>query len=248
MNIRQRKFEAWVSPLLQEVGEPLMHEIAGTKRLGHVAGVTYLVMIVSAALGYTTMTRLLTGDTSNVLARILGGSTFHLAFTSMAAGFVAWVILAILLYRLMQSSGRLAATLLLLFTLAGAVTNLVAMGRLLPLFGSSGSELDAVALVQMTGSYEHLLVWAQIFSGLWMFPFGWLVLRSGIAPRFLGYCLMVGGVGYLFIPLTKFYPDLDHHLAYWIVSRAPGIPAMLGEIGICLWLLVKGVRIREPAT
>jgi hypothetical protein len=222
-----------------------MHDVTVTRRLGHVAGFTYLVMILSAALGYTTMTRLLAGDPAEVLSRIVGGQAFDLAFASMALGFAAWALLAMALYRLMGSFGRLAAILMLLFTLAGAATNLVALSRLLPLVSLSDPSIDAGSMASMKQSYEHVLVMAQIFSGLWMFPFGWLVLRSRIAPRALGYCLMAGGVGYLFIPITKSWPELDQHTAYWIVSRAPGIPAMLGEIGMCLWLLIKGAS-RPP--
>ena len=104
--------------------------------------------------------------------------------------------------------------------------------------------MDAGTLAPMVQSYNHLLLLAQVFSGLWMFPFGWLVLRSRIAPRLLGFCLIIGGFGYLLIPVTAFEPSLDQMLAYWIISRVPGIPAMIGELGMCLWLLIKGAS--EP--
>jgi hypothetical protein len=210
-----------------------------TKRLGRAAGAIYLLMIVSAAFGYTTMTRVLAGNAADLSEGLLNGSTFQLAFWSMIAGLLAWVVLAYLLYQLMGSYGRFAAGLMFIFTIAGAAVNLVAMSHLFPLLGSA-SAIDAATVALMTHSYDRLLVLAQIFSGLWMFPFGWLVIRSRIAPRFIGFCLMAGGVGYLFIPITKAAPHLDQYLAYWIVSRAPGVPAMLGEIGMCLWLLVKG--------
>jgi hypothetical protein len=41
------------------------------------------------------------------------------------------------------------------------------------------------------------LMTAQVFWGLWLFPFGICVIRSGFIPRFLGVLLMVAGCGYV---------------------------------------------------
>lgn len=211
------------------------------KTAGRLAGLTYLILIVSAAAGYMTMTRLLAGEPQIVLER-LGAShgLFTLAFASMAIGFVAWVVLAFMLYRLMSSYGRAAGLLMLIFTVAGAAMNLFGVSPLLPLVGSSGSGLDAPVLAPIVESYNHRLLLAQVFSGLWMFPFGWLVVRSGIAPRLLGYCLMFGGLGYLLVFATAFAPSLEQTTAYRVISLIPAIPAMVGELGVCLWLLIKG--------
>jgi hypothetical protein len=35
--------------------------------------------------------------------------------------------------------------------------------------------------------------------------------------------------------------------AFRIVSLIPGIPAIRGELGVCLWLLIKGARMPESA-
>lgn len=160
------------------------------KRLGRAAGATYLLMIVSAAFGYTTMSRILGGNTAPVSEGLLNTSVFPMAFWLMVVGFLAWVVLAYLLSQLMGSFGHLAAGLMFAFTAAGATVSLVAMSCLYPLLGPAAAA-DAAAVTSMTQSYD----------------------------RFLD----------------------------WIVSRAPGVPAMLGEIGMCLWLLVKGGSLPERA-
>jgi hypothetical protein len=43
---------------------------------------------------------------------------------------------------------------------------------------------------------------------------------------------------------TAFAPGLNHMMVYRIVSTALIVPAMIGELGMCLWLLIKGAR--EP--
>src|SRR5712691_12512252 len=64
----------------------------------------------------------------------------------------------------------------------------------------------------------------EIFWGLWLFPFGVLVMRSGFLPRILGVWLIVNCFGYLAISLTSLLlPSYAN-----VVSRA-ALPALTGE-------------------
>jgi len=85
--------------------------------------------------------------------------------------------------------------------------------------------------------HDHGFLINEIFAGLWLFPFGLLVFRSGFLPRILGLLLFVSGFGYLAISCT----GLLFPLSVERVSRIAS-PALLGEGGIILWLLVKGAR------
>jgi hypothetical protein len=85
--------------------------------------------------------------------------------------------------------------------------------------------------------HDHGFLINEIFAGLWLFPFGLLVFRSGFLPRVLGLLLFVSGFGYLAISGTGLLFPL-------YVERVSSIasPALLGEGGIILWLLIKGAR------
>ena len=85
--------------------------------------------------------------------------------------------------------------------------------------------------------HDHGFLINEIFAGLWLFPFGLLVFRSGFLPRILGLLLFVSGFGYLAISGTGLLLPLD-------VERVSRIatPALLGEGGIIFWLLIKGAR------
>jgi Domain of unknown function (DUF4386) len=78
---------------------------------------------------------------------------------------------------------------------------------------------------------------ANIFWGLWLFPFGALVMRSGFIPRILGVLLILNGVALIVVSLTAlmFPAHLD------TVSRYAIVPE-LGELWMMGWLLIKGVR------
>ena len=85
--------------------------------------------------------------------------------------------------------------------------------------------------------HEYGYVINEIFSGLWLFPFGILVLRSVFLPRLIGVALMINGFAYLAIAFTGV-------LAPIFVDRVTRVasPALLGEGAIMLWLMIKGAR------
>lgn len=87
--------------------------------------------------------------------------------------------------------------------------------------------------------YDNGMRLVHIFSGLWLFPFGYLVFRSGFLPKILGVLLMLGCLGYL----INFFGNLliiDYQKLG--ISSYISLPASLGEIGICLWLLIIGAK------
>jgi hypothetical protein len=79
---------------------------------------------------------------------------------------------------------------------------------------------------------------ASIFWGLWLFPFGYLVFKSGFLPKVLGVLLMAGCLGYVVNFVGGF---LFKGYAATGIASYMSIPSGLGEIGICLWLLIIGI-------
>src|SRR5260370_14974874 len=86
------------------------------------------------------------------------------------------------------------------------------------------------------------IVAAEILWGLWLFPLAILVYRSRFLPRFLGVWLIINGFAYLVMSFTGLllprYEDRVSNIAF---------PALLGQMAIMLWLLIKGA-IPKPAT
>lgn len=79
----------------------------------------------------------------------------------------------------------------------------------------------------------------KLFWGLWLLPFGYLVLRSGFLPKILGILLMLGCFGYT---IDVFGELLVSRYSDTSVSDYVLLPASVGEIGTCLWLLLVGAR------
>jgi len=81
----------------------------------------------------------------------------------------------------------------------------------------------------------------EVFWGLWLMPFGWLVVRSKFLPRWLGYWLLVDGVCWVIYAVTSFLaPEFDD-LLFKVFQ-----PAFFAELAMMLWLLIAGAK--EKAT
>ncbi len=138
-------------------------------------------------------------------------------------------------------------TVALLFLVLNAVGVAVQCASYLPLLtllarGSptAATGLDGLAALEVA-TYETGFVTAQLFFSAWLFPLGWLVLRSGFLPRFLGWLLLVDGVGVLAWFLQALLaPDRD------AISYPAWVVGFVAEVGLALWLLIRGSRPPAP--
>ena len=98
------------------------------------------------------------------------------------------------------------------------------------------AQLDALVLFFLRLHNQGIIL-AQIFWGLWLFPFGIVAMRSGFIPRFVGISAIVAGSGYVIASsISLFLPAL----AQWgQLAMVLGI----GELAF-LWMLIWGAR--EP--
>jgi hypothetical protein len=84
------------------------------------------------------------------------------------------------------------------------------------------------------------LVVNQIFWGLWLFPLGVLVIRSGFIPRWLAYPLFFAGAGYVTHSLGALLPASMRSITQY--GQILGV----GEIPFSLYLLIRGARGHAP--
>lgn len=84
---------------------------------------------------------------------------------------------------------------------------------------------------------------SEFFWGVWLFPLGFLVHRSGFLPRFLGVWLLLNGVAYVAMCFMNLFLPQYNDAVFKIT-----LPAMLGEMALMVVLLYVGFRRRELAT
>ncbi|HRF82953.1 MAG: DUF4386 domain-containing protein [Xanthomonadales bacterium] len=161
---------------------------------------------------------------------------------------VAFLLLALALYRGFQDVSRPAATLMVAFVAVSVPLALAALSHRLQalalLVDADSAQLLPPGQRQYLAhaaleAYRSGMQLVRVFWGLWLLPFGWLALRSGRLPRVLGILLVLGGLGYVLGVLAEL---LVPGYGAWPLSGYLTLPAALGEIGTCLWLLLFGLR------
>lgn len=91
------------------------------------------------------------------------------------------------------------------------------------------------------GAYGLLL--AQVFWGLWLLPFGILVIRSGRFPRGLGWFLIVGCFGYVVASTQGVLAP-----GYGMLGQLAQAIGGLSELAIIVWLLARGAPPSRATT
>jgi hypothetical protein len=214
-----------------------------------VAGLLYLALAFFGAFGilYVRSALVVPGDAAATAGNILRSETlFRIGFVSDLIGQTIFIFLVLALYRLLKPVDRAQALLMVILALVAvpiAMLNLVNQAAALVLVGGADylavfdpAQRAALALLflELQG---HGVSIAQIFWGLWLFPLGYLVFRSGFLPRLLGLLLMIGCFGYLVDFFTgSLLPDSGMTVSQF---------TFIGELLLPLWLLIKGVNVER---
>lgn len=213
------------------------------------AGLMYLVVVLTGlfALAYVPSAMGFGAD-KQANAMLIGGAPglYRLGLLGLLANQVAFLLLPLFLWRLLHTHGELAAGAMVLLAVAGVPVVLSAIGFRLDaaglIGGWAGGPPPAAGLQQaasLLDAARSRMLLAMAFWGLWLFPLGLLVWRSRVAPRVLAALLMLGCLGYL---VQVAGGVLQQDLAEpW--GRLVRLPATLGEIGFCLWLVIAGGRV-----
>lgn len=223
-----------------------------TKKQARIAGLWYLLLGITAPIGllYVPGKLIVAGDaaataehlrTSGWLLRIgIGSELFHQAVC---------IFLVLALYRLFKAVNEQHASLMVIL---GALVSVPIMflnvlNEIAALILVSGAnflsvfekpQLDALAYLFLRLHSQGIIV-ASIFWGLWLFPFGILIIRSGFIPRVLGYLLFIAGSAYLASSFTSLILPLYRHLVDQVA-----LILELGELPIMFWLLIWGAKVR----
>jgi hypothetical protein len=227
------------------------------KKLARIAGLIYLGVVLTGifSLMYVPSKLIVSDNPSLTYQNIMSSQPlFRLWIVSGLLCYTLFLFLPLVLYKLLQPvNGNYAALMVLLAVMSVPVFFLNAQNEFNVLslvgeagkqYGLSAEQIQSQVMLYLT-QYDNGLRIVHIFSGLWLFPFGYLVFKSGFLPKILGVLLMLGCFGYLinFLGHTLI-PDYSKIG----ISSFISLPASLGEIGICLWLLIVGVRNRyHPA-
>lgn len=225
------------------------------KRLARIAGLWYLAMAASGPFGilYVPSKILVPGDAGATAANI---ATHELLLRAGVVGSIVcqitFVFLALALRRLFEGVDDNYTKLMVSLVVAAvpvAIVNELCHVAALELGAGnayltalSPEQRGALALAAMNARQTGVAI-VGVFWGLWLFPFGVLVIRSTFIPKVLGVLLIVGCFSYLIDSgVALLAPAHRDALAGFLM-----LPLAAGEIATVFWLLIKGVRGGEGA-
>lgn len=216
------------------------------------AGAIYIVIAIVGGFSIGTMPSKLfvEGDASATAQNIINHSTlFHFGIAGDIVVLLLEVLLTVMLYQLFKSvSGTLARVATFARLAMSIVMAINLLNYLVPTILLSGAsyletfsqqQLYSLTLVFIEAHKYGEYVW-QLFFGLHMLALGGLILKSGYFHKAIGVLIVLGGVGYGGDSFVRFV-GLNVGAVPIVIGVLLAM-AVIGELALAFWLLIKGVN------
>jgi hypothetical protein len=214
------------------------------RRVARAAGLLYLLVIVFGMFAelYVGLRLAVPGDAAETADNIVASeSLFRIGFVSGLLHHTCFLLVILVLFKLFRPVDRDLASLMLVFGLASVpimMTNMLNQFAALVLLGDTdylaaftADQREALTMLFLD-LHSHGYYVAGLFSGLFLYPLGRLVLKSGWLPRPIGILLILGCFGYLVELFVSFvYPSYEVIIALGIAV------AIAAELSFTFWLL-----------
>jgi Domain of unknown function (DUF4386) len=231
-----------------------MIKTASNKLTARIAGLLYLVVVLTGMFSLLYVpSKLIVSDNASLTFHNIASSEslFRLGIVSGLICYTSFLFLPVILYKLLKPVNENYAKLMVLLAVISVpisfiniqnkftVLSLVRGSNYISSF--SNDQIQSQVLLYLR-QYDNGILIVSIFWGLWLFPFGYLVFKSGILPKILGVLLMLGCFSYLINFLGE---SLIPNYSKIGISSYISLPSGLGEIGTCLWLLIMGAKDKK---
>ncbi|MCK5187332.1 MAG: DUF4386 domain-containing protein [Deltaproteobacteria bacterium] len=196
---------------------------------------------------YVPATLIVPGDAATTASNIMAnGLLFRIGIVGSLITQLIQIVVVLVLYQLFKSVNKNHASLMVIFALVGipiamlntlnqvAALALLSGADYLKVFGAD--QLQALMMFFFNLNEQGVII-ASIFWGLWLFPLGYLIYKSGYFPKILGILVTIAGLGYL--------------LSSFIYLLLPGYGAIasvlelltMGEVIFMAWVVLKAAKL-----
>ena len=219
------------------------------KNLARIAGLLYLIVIATGLFSEVFVRQALrvAGDALATAHNIQSQEMlFRLGFVADLVNFVVGLPSVLIIYVLFKRVNKFLLQLALIFVIiqtAIIAVNLLNQISPLLLLGND-KYLNTLQPAQLaTLSLLSLNIQAQgyaiglVFFGFYCLIIGFVIYKSQMIPKILGVLYIIAGLGYLINSFTMFLSKGFANPLFIYLA----IPIFIGELSLCLWLLIKGV-------
>ena len=232
--------------------------MSSAKNPGRFSGLLYILTSIPGffAMMYVPSKLIVHGNAAATANNIAGSETlFRLGIACNLTCQAGFIFVALALYDLLKGvNQRHASVMVILIVVSIPIAFLNELNAIVALVLVHGADFlsiferpqrDALAMLFLN-LHSYGFDVAAIFWGLWLFPLGLLVYRSGFLPRvisrILGVLLVLNGFTY---PVNSFtsllLPQYEHVVSRWMM------PLSFGELVFMFWLLIMGAQAKPLA-
>lgn len=222
------------------------------KVYARIVGILYLVIIIAGALGqiFIRGKLIVPGDAASTAGNLMASqSLWRVGIAGDILMHIFDVPVMLALYLLLKPVNKNLARSAILFNLIQTAVLVVnKLNLLTPLFLLGNAEylktlepeqLQALAYIPLR-LHDYGFGIGLIFFGCVCLINGYLIFKSGFLPKVIGVLMALAGISYLVNSATLILAPAYAEMVMPVLALA-----LLGELSLSLWLLIKGVNIEQ---
>ena len=219
------------------------------KSLARIAGFCYLVVIATGLFSevFVRQTLRVTNDALTTAHNIQTNEMlFRWGFVADLINFIVGIPTILIIYNFFKKSNKIllqiALTLVIIQTAIIAVNLLNQITPLLLLANETylntfqQSQLATLSLLSLNIQSQGYAI-GLVFFGFYCILIGFVIYKTNAMPRVIGVLYAIAGLCYLINSFTMFLSKGFANPIFIYLA----IPIFIGELSVCLWLLLKGI-------
>ncbi|MDV7140464.1 DUF4386 domain-containing protein [Maribacter sp. TH_r10] len=213
-------------------------------KTARITGLWYLIMAITGILGFMVFHSqiFVSGNPEQTLTNLVElESTARIRLLLEFAIVLSQALTAVWFFKLFKDKYEWEAWTLGIWGMVNALAIMISAISIASAIGIANSDIsameDKVLLIQVFQNIiSHAWGIGGLFFGLWLFPMGYIVIKSKRLPVWLGRVIILGGIGYLISTIIR-YAGID-----FSYNRFLTLPATIGEFWMIGYLLIFGIR------
>lgn len=220
------------------------------QKMARWTGLGYLLIFITAffATGFVVEAMVIPNDAATTWANFKSApQMLSWAILSFILMVLIDAVLAVPFYLLLRKVSHTWALISSVLRLVNAAVFAVALMDLISfqrLLGKpyQGDELFLLRQVDhLTQSFDDTWLLGLVFFGIHLVIMGFLMIRSRLFPSWIGLLIQAAGLVYVIDTVASFsFPNYENYTAFFEMMVV--IPSVLGELSLCLFLLIKGIK------
>jgi hypothetical protein len=219
------------------------------KSLARIAGFCYLIVIVTGLFSEVFVRQALrvSNDALATAHNIQNNEMlFRLGLVADLINFVVGIPAILIIYHFFKKSNKILVqialalviiqTAVIAVNLLNQITPLLLLGNDTYLHAFQEDQLATLSLLSLNIQSQGYGI-GLVFFGFYCILIGYVIFKTNAIPRIIGLAYAIAGLCYLINSLTMFLSKGFVNPLFIYLA----IPILIGELSLCLWLLIKGI-------